>query len=112
MPDDEELHKLAESGDAHLASLSRPVNNRAFNFGSAETAPDGNVYLMRRQIPLSYMAFLPAVKSSKDLSSIRVTRVSSSWSLYTFSVLVLPSSLTMIGPATNWSKSLTSTENR
>jgi hypothetical protein len=51
LPDDEELHKSAESGDAHLVGPSHSVNNRAFNFGSAETAPDGNVYLMRASNP-------------------------------------------------------------
>jgi hypothetical protein len=51
LPDDEKLHQMAESGDAHLIILSSPSNNRAFSFGSAETAPDGNVYGMRATDP-------------------------------------------------------------
>jgi hypothetical protein len=47
LPGDEKLHKMAELGDARHMSSSSPVNNRAFSFGSAEIAPDGNVYLMR-----------------------------------------------------------------
>jgi hypothetical protein len=51
LPDDDKLHKLAESGDERLISPSSSVNNRAFSFGSAETAPDGNVYVMRAVDP-------------------------------------------------------------
>ncbi len=55
LPDDEKLHQMAEAGDAHLISPSSPSNNRAFSFGSAEAAPDGNVYMMRStESPIIY----------------------------------------------------------
>lgn len=51
-PDDEDIRQMAEAGDTRVVlSPGNPSSNLAIATGSAETGPDGNVYLMRRLSP-------------------------------------------------------------
>jgi hypothetical protein len=48
---DAKLHDLAAKGDGRVVAAEHPSNNSAIELGTAEPAPDGNIYLMRRFSP-------------------------------------------------------------
>jgi hypothetical protein len=51
LTDDDDLEKLAESGDPRVVAPERSFSNTAVELGQAEAADDGNVYVMRRMSP-------------------------------------------------------------
>ena len=57
--DDEQIHDLAAAGDPRVTPADRPSSNRAVSGGTAESGPDGNVYLMRRLSPAIIYAISP-----------------------------------------------------
>lgn len=59
LADDERLGEMAKKGDTDLVLPEVPEANLSIDFGSAETAEDGNVYLMRRVNPAIVYAISP-----------------------------------------------------
>jgi hypothetical protein len=56
LEDDNTIHDMAVYGDMRVISGHNPSSNHAVSWGSAETGPDGNVYLMRRLSPATFYA--------------------------------------------------------
>lgn len=59
LKDDESIRAMAGSGDPKVTSPQHPSFNHAVTQGAAETAADGNVYLMRRISPAIFYAISP-----------------------------------------------------
>jgi hypothetical protein len=59
LEDDDALRNLAASGDARVSSTTNPSANHAIEFGQAQAADDGNVYLMRWITPTIFYAISP-----------------------------------------------------
>jgi hypothetical protein len=59
LKDDESIHDMAAAGDPRVAPPESPYLNYAVERGEAETAADGNVYLMRRLSPAIFYAISP-----------------------------------------------------
>ena len=59
LEDDETLHEMAAVGDNRVISDVIPRGNNAVAFTQLETAPDGNVYLMRWTNPAIIYAISP-----------------------------------------------------
>jgi hypothetical protein len=59
LEDDDDIRKLAASGDARVSSTSNPSANFAVEFGQSEPAEDGNIYLMRWITPTIFYAISP-----------------------------------------------------
>jgi hypothetical protein len=60
LEDDDALREMAANGDSRVNSAGNRWGNRAISFSQMETAPDGNIYLMRWTSPAIFYAISPA----------------------------------------------------
>jgi len=59
LEDDEKLGDMLATHDTQVFTPQNPTNNRAISSGAAESAMDGNVYLMRRLSPALFYVISP-----------------------------------------------------